>query len=977
MTPEARFFRSDSLVRWLGWLILAMGLAAWWLLDRLEQARHDLLQVHRRDELHGLLPLLRARDDPAMLTGEFLREAVRPWLRREPAALVPLQHRLSDLFGQHLALAVFDEQARVVTATGFPSRDLQGLGELASGHLALLNGTSSYTARMDDLQIRLFGTYSLLRNATSMVLVEPQTFQGRPGMFLLALLASQPVRLSRRVRLQAKHDGRGASAPLIIPRGALAMFVPARCYEDPQVAARLLTSPELSAVLPMWAGPATASLGLPDAEPTFAGALHRAMAVASQGSVVTEAGSGCFLHLTRPAGWVLVHHGPGAAAWRLARSPWLLAGALLLLGRLGLLWRRRWAGQARWPGAMARHFLQMATLAGLIPTLGLLWTLWARATLDRTTVREDLFRSMEIRMETLEQRHNRRLQQALTALKRFVDHPGWAVPPLSPERIESWMATLDEAILKDVYVVSPGLAEPLYGRGREASLREGGATPTASAKLVPFMKSLLMYTAKALKMDLVTDASRPQTGIHQDLQGGMLFEYTLQGAGPTNLLRLFAETERVIPVEMFGESTWSYVAIARHRRQQPQRLIFINMNRDQLQRQNFLAWVQEENEAEGLFPRAAFMTSAGQPFPFVFPEWSDTFPLIETILRQTARENGVQRLILPRADGGRLLCLARPLRGADFVVALLRRLPEDIPPRSGQGVVWVVLFYPFLVLGLAALLFHGFLLNPVRELHTGVNSMAAGQYEVRLPVLTDDEIGDLCRSFNRLAEGLREKEFLRRFISDLTIAAVERGQTGQTGQATRVPGTILLADIRSFTTLAEEHTPEEVVEMLNGYLTQMEVLIENQGGTIDKFIGDAILAVFLPVHGRDHPARRASQAALDMMRGVDRFNRDRQRRGRFPIAIGVGIATGDLLMGLLGRSDGRRDFAVTGPTVNRAAAMEKWTKQARHTKVVVCPTTADRLGEGWALAPLAGPDGQPVGYEIAARRSSAAAPALA
>ncbi len=78
----------------------------------------------------------------------------------------------------------------------------------------------------------------------------------------------------------------------------------------------------------------------------------------------------------------------------------------------------------------------------------------------------------------------------------------------------------------------------------------------------------------------------------------------------------------------------------------------------------------------------------------------------------------------------------------------------------------------------------------------------------------------------------------------------------------------------------------------------------------------------------------------------------------------MGIASGDLLMGLLGRGDGRRDFTVTGPTVLRAAAMEKLTKQTHHTKVVVCPATADRLGEGWALLPLAGPDGQPVGYEV-------------
>ncbi len=170
-------------------------------------------------------------------------------------------------------------------------------------------------------------------------------------------------------------------------------------------------------------------------------------------------------------------------------------------------------------------------------------------------------------------------------------------------------------------------------------------------------------------------------------------------------------------------------------------------------------------------------------------------------------------------------------------------------------------------------------------------------------------------------------------MSDIAKDAI----TGkQTTKATRIEATILFSDIRSFTTLSETYAPEEIGLMLNSYMTVMEEVIEKHGGSIEKFIGDAIMALFLPRLGLPHPAVRAAKAAHQMMKRLDEFNTLRKKENRFTIKNGAGIASGELIMGTMGNLKGRKDYTVTGPTVNLAAEMEKWSKQTVHLPIVLC-----------------------------------------
>jgi len=159
----------------------------------------------------------------------------------------------------------------------------------------------------------------------------------------------------------------------------------------------------------------------------------------------------------------------------------------------------------------------------------------------------------------------------------------------------------------------------------------------------------------------------------------------------------------------------------------------------------------------------------------------------------------------------------------------------------------------------------------------------------------------------------------REFLNLLGIEDIRKVELGQ--QVERKM-TILFCDIRNFTALSETMSPQENFNFLNSYLVQMEPVITAHGGFIDKYIGDAIMALF-----PDSPdeALRCSQA---MLRQLDEYNDGRQRAGYRPIRIGIGINTGIVILGTIGGA-ARMDGTVIGDAVNLAARLERLTKEYR------------------------------------------------
>jgi adenylate cyclase len=164
--------------------------------------------------------------------------------------------------------------------------------------------------------------------------------------------------------------------------------------------------------------------------------------------------------------------------------------------------------------------------------------------------------------------------------------------------------------------------------------------------------------------------------------------------------------------------------------------------------------------------------------------------------------------------------------------------------------------------------------------------------------------------------------------------------------------TIFFSDVRNFTTMTEQSDPVELIALLNDYLTAMTEIIFKHDGIVDKFIGDGILAywgAFTP--GKNH-ALLAARAALEMTRRLEELNRQWQAAGRQPIAIGIGLNTGEVIFGNVG-SGKKIEFTVIGDAVNLASRLEGLNKQFG-TSIIISDATRIRLGDAAVVRPLGG-----------------------
>lgn len=166
----------------------------------------------------------------------------------------------------------------------------------------------------------------------------------------------------------------------------------------------------------------------------------------------------------------------------------------------------------------------------------------------------------------------------------------------------------------------------------------------------------------------------------------------------------------------------------------------------------------------------------------------------------------------------------------------------------------------------------------------------------------------------------RVKTTMARYMTkEIMDKLLEGGEDLLGGAAQEV--TVLFSDIRSFTTISEAIGARETVSMLNGYFTEMVEVIFSHGGILDKYIGDAIMALFgAPLPGPED-ADNAVAVANDMMRVLRRLNRQRIARGEAAIDIGIGLSTGEVVAGNIG-SPKRMDYTVIGDSVNLASRLE-------------------------------------------------------
>jgi adenylate cyclase len=235
--------------------------------------------------------------------------------------------------------------------------------------------------------------------------------------------------------------------------------------------------------------------------------------------------------------------------------------------------------------------------------------------------------------------------------------------------------------------------------------------------------------------------------------------------------------------------------------------------------------------------------------------------------------------------------------------------------------------------------------RPIQRLVGAVEEIGKGNFAYRVSLARNDELGDLGKAINRMAEDLRLKERIQtsfgRYVTPEIVERILASPDDEWMKGIRLEATIVFVDIRGFTTMAERSDPDAVVDLLNSYFTLVTDIIIQYGGYLDKFVGDAVMGVFGALMPDPDHAETAVQAALEVRHHLPKLNQMLPATDD-PIQVGVGINTGDVVAGNLGSSK-RMEYTVIGDNVNVASRL---TDLAGPDEILISEQTFVRVAHG-------------------------------
>jgi class 3 adenylate cyclase len=326
---------------------------------------------------------------------------------------------------------------------------------------------------------------------------------------------------------------------------------------------------------------------------------------------------------------------------------------------------------------------------------------------------------------------------------------------------------------------------------------------------------------------------------------------------------------------------------------------------------------------------------------------------------QLARQNGAGEVVAKNDAGVNRLFVYRSLQNP----ATLGKYPWVLLTEINQGeeLAGIRRLRRELIVGIALVLIGGILIayqvsrsmtQPLSRLSAFARRIGAGNLADREEIAGRDVVGQLAGALNDMAAGLQErdhvKEIFGRYIATQVSDQILKGQVNLGGEARRV--TILFSDIRNFTGMSEQMTPQQVVAFLNDYFSEMVDAVFEQGGVLDKFMGDGLMAVFGSLGDQpDHP-RRAVLAALRMKSLLAKINGERAMSARSPIAIGIGIHTDEVIVGNIG-SRKRLEYTVVGDGVNTTSRLQGLNKEFG-TTILISETTYNAIKDEFECRPM-------------------------
>lgn len=251
---------------------------------------------------------------------------------------------------------------------------------------------------------------------------------------------------------------------------------------------------------------------------------------------------------------------------------------------------------------------------------------------------------------------------------------------------------------------------------------------------------------------------------------------------------------------------------------------------------------------------------------------------------------------------------------ADKVKALMWRV---------GGVILVIALLEVLVLTLLTHRLTRMISEPIVMLEAATEAVIAADYDHRLPTVGSREFAKAFGVFNQMLKGLKERfnlmQTLERLLSKELAEQVAKHGLVLGGQKVEI--TNLFTDFAGFSTITRNMTPEQSVSMLNEYFSMLIPIIKKWGGLPDKYIGDAIVAIFGAPVVLDNHAEAAVSCAIEMQLAMRRLNEQRRREGKVTMEMRIGLNSGDVIAGAMG-SDMKLEYTTIGETTNLANRME-------------------------------------------------------
>lgn len=272
-------------------------------------------------------------------------------------------------------------------------------------------------------------------------------------------------------------------------------------------------------------------------------------------------------------------------------------------------------------------------------------------------------------------------------------------------------------------------------------------------------------------------------------------------------------------------------------------------------------------------------------------------------------------------------------------------LMADVTSLSRTVFIFGLIGLSFLFL--LIVLISGSITRPVIKVAKIAKKISTGYLDEKVNIKRNDEIGLLAESFNEMISGLRERDLVKdtfsRYVTNQVAEELLKNPEKISPGGKEQEVTVVFADIRDFTAFSERHSPEEVISHLNEYLSVMIDVIFEYEGTLDKFIGDAVMAIWgAPLQHPDDPLR-AVKAALEMQKRLEELNKKWASEGKDILKIGIGINTGKAIAGNIGNLR-RMEYTVIGDSVNIASRIEGLTKEYK-IPIIISSSTYEKVRE--------------------------------